>query len=75
MVSRPSETLSAALGTLVLAVVSVLEALDIEVPVAYVTAATAVVGFVAAAVTWYVARQQRDPARPLSSGKDGTVVE
>jgi hypothetical protein len=75
VVSRPAESLSATLGALIVAVVAVLTSLGVEVPVGVVTAATAVVGFVAAAVTWWVARKQRDITDPLGSAKDGTVID
>ncbi len=72
--ARPAETLAGALGALIAAVVAVAAALGYTVPPAVITALTAVVGFVAAAVTWYVARRQRDPADDLTAKPDGSVV-
>ena len=36
-------------------------------------AITLLTGVVAAVVTWYIARKQRDPASDVTSGSDGTV--
>lgn len=75
MTTRPAETYAATIGALIAAVVAVLAAFGIEVPDAVLAAATPVVGLIAAAVTWYVARKQRDPADPTSSDVDGKVTQ
>jgi hypothetical protein len=73
-VSRPSEALTATVGTLVAAILVLVKAYtDIDVPEGVSAALILIVSYIAAAVTWYVARKQRDPGSPVTSGPDGTV--
>lgn len=69
--SRPSETASAAIGSIVGAVLAILAAYDINVPAAVGPAVIILVGWVAAAVTWFIAKKQR--IGQATSGADGTV--
>jgi hypothetical protein len=69
--SRPSETITAAVGTIVGAGVTLLTALGVKVPDGVDGPAIILVSWLAVGVTWYVARKQR--AGELSSLSDGSV--
>jgi phosphate/sulfate permease len=72
-VSRPSETLQAAIGSIVGAALIVAGAfLDTsKITPEVVGALTILLSWVAALVTWYVARKQR--TGELAAAKDGSV--
>jgi ABC-type uncharacterized transport system permease subunit len=72
-VSRPSEALQATIGSLVGAILIVFSAFfDVSrITPEVVGAITILLSWIAAAVTWYIARKQR--AGALGSGTDGTV--
>ena len=71
--SRPSEAVQATIGSVVGAALIVLGAFfdTSRLTPEVVGAITILLSWVAAAVTWYVARQQR--SGELGSGTDGTV--
>lgn len=69
--TRPSESISATVGVIVGATVALLAAYGIAVPPAAVGPIVTLVSFVAAGVTWYIARKQR--AGELGSAVDGVV--
>jgi hypothetical protein len=70
--SRPSETATAALGSIIGAVLIIAGWLTtVEVPSQVAGAFTILVSWVAAAVTWFVAQRQR--RGELSSLADGSV--
>ncbi|HEU4865002.1 MAG TPA: hypothetical protein VFT76_02035 [Actinomycetota bacterium] len=78
--TRPAETIQAALGTIIGAILIIVGVVrdgfdfsDLADPELQ-GAISILVGFVASAVTWYVARRQRDPEDQLASAPDGTVV-
>jgi hypothetical protein len=71
-VSRPSETITGIVGSIVGAFLVLLgEFGDVEVSTNATAAIIVLVSWIAAGVTWYVARKQR--AGELGSSKDGTV--
>jgi hypothetical protein len=71
-VSRPSETITGIVGSIVGAVLVLLgEFGDIEVSTNATAAIIVIVSWIAAGVTWYVARKQR--SGELGSSRDGTV--
>jgi hypothetical protein len=72
-VSRPSEAVQATIGSIVGAALIVLGAFfDLsKLTPEVVGAITILLSWIAAAVTWYIARKQR--AGALGSGTDGTV--
>jgi len=71
MVTRPSETVTAAAGSILGALVGILAAYNITVPSGVQTGIIVLVGWVGAFVTWYVARKQR--AGAATSAADGKV--
>ena len=75
--NRPSETLSAAISSLVAAVISILAAFYPEVAAkitAEVSAAIVLIlAWTATLVTWIVSRRLTDPASPLYPAPDGSV--
>lgn len=71
--TRPSETLTATIGTIIAAVVGILAAYGVDIPAGAVAGIIVVVSWIAAAVTWYVARQQRSGVK--SSLADGKVAQ
>ena len=77
MVSRPAEAVQATVGTIVGAVLIIAGAFfDVSKITPQVTGAIILlVSYIAAGVTWYVARKQRDITQTLTSAKDGTVID
>jgi hypothetical protein len=72
MISRPSETLTATIGTIVGAMLVILGSYTgLEVSTEVSGAVVTVISWVAFAVTWFVARRQR--AGDLTSAVDGKV--
>lgn len=75
--SRPAETIQAIVAAIIGAVVIIQGALadgfQLDDVQTIVGAVMVVVGLVAPFVTWFVARQQRDPESNVTSGTDGTV--
>lgn len=70
--SRPSEALTGAIGSIVGALLILLnEFFGVEVSTNAAAAIVVVVSWLAAGVTWYVAKRQR--AGQLYPGPDGTV--
>ena len=73
MIARPSETITAAVGTIVAAVLVLLnEFWDIEISTNAVAAIVALVSWIAAGITWLVARRQA--AGSLGSSPTGEVT-
>lgn len=70
---RPSETVTGIVGSVVGSILSLLAAFGINIPDGVPGPLVALVGWVAAAVTWWVARQQR--AGTKVSASDGKVVD
>jgi predicted phage tail protein len=70
--SRPSEALSGIVGSIVGAVLVLLsEFTDVEVSTNAAAALVVLVSWIAAGVTWYVAKRQR--SGDLQAASDGTV--
>lgn len=69
--SRPSETVTAAAASIIGAILAILAAYNVDVPDGVEPALVILVGWIAAAVTWYVARRQR--AGVQTSAADGKV--
>jgi hypothetical protein len=70
--TRPSETLTAAVGSIVGTLLIVLAAFTkVSVSAEVAGAITIIVSWAAAVVTWYVSRQQR--AGELPSAPDGAI--
>jgi hypothetical protein len=76
MIARPSETIQATVGSVVGAVLIIMGAFfdTSKLSPEVVGAIILLLSWIAAAVTWYVARKERDPMANLTAGKDGTVV-
>jgi uncharacterized membrane protein YphA (DoxX/SURF4 family) len=71
--TRPSETISAVVGSILGAVFIIVGyATGWDPPVEVVGAITLLVSWIAAGVTWYVARRQR--SGELLASPDGTVT-
>lgn len=77
MPSRPAELTQATVGTIVGAVLIIAGVFfdTSRITPEVVGAIILIVSYVAAAVTWYVARKQRTVTSTLTSGKDGTVID
>ncbi len=71
--TRPSETITGIVGSIVGAVIALLIAYGIDIPDGVQPALITLVGWIAAGVTWYVAREQRSGG--LMSESDGTVTD
>jgi amino acid transporter len=72
MISRPSETVTAAVGSIIGAAIIIAGWLTtVEVPAEVAGAFTILVSWLAAGVTWFVAQRQR--SGDLSSLSDGSV--
>lgn len=72
--SRPSETITGIVGSVVGALVVVLGWVwPVEIPTEVVGAITVLVSWIAALVTWWIANRQRKGE--LASAPDGTVKE
>lgn len=69
--NRPSETVSAAVASIVGAIFAILIGYGVKVPDAVQPAVIVLTGWVAAGVTWYIARKQA--AGSLTSGPTGKV--
>lgn len=75
MVSRPSEAITGIVGSIIGAILVLLsEFTDVEVSTNAAAAIVVLVSWIAAGVTWYVARRQRDPSDDLGAAEDGTVT-
>lgn len=68
---RPSETLTASIGSIIAAIGAILVGYGIEIPAGVEVAAVTLVAWIATGVTWYTAAKQR--RGELSSAADGTV--
>ena len=72
MIARPSETVTGVISSIIGAVLVIVGwGTEIEIPAEVTGALVTLLGWVAAGVTWYIARKQREGA--LGSAKDGTV--
>jgi hypothetical protein len=72
MISRPSEAITGVVGSIVGAILVLLgQFTDVEVTTEASAAIIVLVSWIAAGVTWYIARKQRSGA--LQAGNDGTV--
>ena len=70
--TRPSETLTAAVGSIVGAILIIVGSVsDIRISTEVSGAITVLVAWIASGVTWYIARRQR--AGTLASGAAGEV--
>lgn len=69
---RPSETISATVGTIVGSVITILALYGVNVPDGVAGPAVTLVSFLAAGVTWYVSRKQA--AGQLGADSTGKVV-
>jgi hypothetical protein len=73
IVTRPSETITATVGAIIGAILSIVGFTNqVEVPAEVAGAIVTLVAFIATAVTTFVANRQR--AGDLRSKKDGSVV-
>lgn len=70
--TRPSETITGIVGSIVAAVVGILTAYGVDVPPAVSAGAIVIVGWIAAGVTWFISRKQQ--AGQLLSDATGKVV-
>jgi hypothetical protein len=71
---RPSEGLTAAVGSIIGATFILIGALsDVEIPGEVQGAVIVLVSWIAALVTWFIARQQRQGE--LGSAPDGSVTQ
>lgn len=71
MLARPSETITAAVGSIIGAAAAIAVAYGARIPDGVQAGAIVIVSWIAAAVTWYTARRQR--AGSKTSGPDGKV--
>jgi cation transporter-like permease len=72
VISRPSEAITGVVGSIVGAILVLLgQFTDVEVSTEASAAIIVLVSWIAAGVTWYIARKQR--TGDLSASKDGTV--
>jgi hypothetical protein len=70
--TRPSETVTAAVGSILGALFAILVAYGVDIPDGVQTAAVVLVAWIATGVTWFYARRQR--AGALGSAPDGKVT-